>query len=211
MKLLGFILFTFISITSSVAQQATTDSITENGRKLLTLLDASRVEELWQKGYRVNWETGQTVAVSNNPSSTHCSVFAASFAKKVGVYILRPPEHKQSLLANGQYDWLQTNMAAHEGWQKVNNGVDAQNLANKGYLVVTVFKNADEKKPGHIAVIRPAVKPLDLLQDEGPQVTQSGGKNHYSISLIKGFANHPDAWPNGVIFYEHKVNWVGIK
>lgn len=209
MKLLGFILFSFISI-STFAQVATTDSITENGRKLLTLLDSSKVEELWQKGYRIDWETGQTVAVSNNPKSTHCSAFAASFAKKVGIYLLRPPEHKQSLLANAQYDWLQTNMATHEGWEKVNTGVDAQNLANKGYLVVTVFKNADEKRPGHIAIIRPAVKTLKKLAKEGPQTTQSGLTNAYSIALIDGFSHHPGAWPDGVIFYKHPINWTSV-
>lgn len=210
MKLLGFILFSFISFTS-FAQVATTDSITENGRKLLKLLDSSRVEELWQKGYKVDWETGQTTAVSNNPSSTHCSAFAASIAKKVGVYILRPPEHKQTLLANAQFDWLQSNMAAREGWEKVNTGVDAQNFANKGYLVVASLKNPDEKRPGHIAVIRPAVKTFRLIEKEGPQTTQSGNTNAYSISLRRGFSNHPGAWPDGVIFYKHAIDWGNLK
>ena len=210
MKKLTFLLFTFITITS-FAQEALTDSITANGRKLLKLLDSARVEELWQKGYRVDWETGQTVAVSSNPSSTHCSAFAASFSKKVGVYLLRPPEHKQSLLANAQYEWLETNSSANEGWVKVNSGLEAQNLANKGYLVVTVFKNEDERKPGHIAVIRPAIKSLKRLQKEGPQTTQSGGTNAYSIALIDGFSHHPGAWPDGVIFYEHPIDWSSIK
>ena len=210
MKTLTFLLFTFITITS-FAQEALTDSITANGRKLLKLLDSSRVEELWQKGYRVEWETGQTVAVSSNPSSTHCSAFAASFSKKVGVYLLRPPEHKQSLLANAQYEWLQTNSSANEGWVKVNSGLEAQNLANKGYLVVAAFKNPDEKRPGHISVIRPAVKTWRQIEKEGAQTTQSGNTNAYSISLKRGFSNHPGAFPDGVIFYEHPIDWSSIK
>ena len=210
MKKLTFLLFTFITITS-FAQEALTDSITANGRKLLKLLDSSRVEELWQKGYRVEWETGQTVAVSSNPSSTHCSAFAASFSKKVGVYLLRPPEHKQSLLANAQYEWLQTNSSANEGWVKVNSGLEAQNLANKGYLVVAAFKNPDEKRPGHISVIRPAVKTWRQIEKEGAQTTQSGNTNAYSISLKRGFSNHPGAFPDGVIFYEHPIDWSSIK
>jgi len=208
-KKLTFLLFTFITITS-YAQEATTDSITANGRKLLQLLDSSRVEELWQKGYRVNWETGEQETASSNPASTHCSAFAAAFSKKVGIYLLRPPEHKQALLANAQFDWLQTYNATTEGWVKVNSGLEAQNLANKGYLVVTVFKNADEHKPGHIAVIRPAIKTLKKLNREGPQTTQSGATNAYSIALIDGFSHHPGAWPDGVIFYEHPIDWANI-
>lgn len=210
MRRLAFLFFTFIAF-ASYAQQATTDSINVDGRKLLQLLDSSKVEELWPKGYRVNWETGESVAVSTSTHSTHCSAFAASFAKKVGVYLLRPPEHKQNLLANAQFDWLQTSSATREGWQKVSSALDAQNLANKGHLVVTVCKNPDETKPGHIAVVRPAVKTLSSLIDEGPQVTQAGNVNHYSVTLRKGFSNHPDAWPDGVIFYEHSIDWTSIK
>jgi len=210
MKRFAFLLFTFISI-SSFSQEVTTDSITENGRKLLNLLDSSRVEALWKKGYRVNWETGETVSVSNKSTTTHCSAFAASFSKKVGVYILRPPEHVQILLANAQFDWLQSDKATTEGWVKVNTGMEAQNLANKGYLVVTVFKNENELKPGHIAVIRPAIKTWSLLQKEGPQTTQSGATNAYSIALVDGFSHHPGAWPNNVIFYEHPVDWTNFK
>jgi hypothetical protein len=50
MKKLTFILFTFMAF-ATFAQQETTDSITANGQKLLKLLDASKVEELWQKGF----------------------------------------------------------------------------------------------------------------------------------------------------------------
>lgn len=206
MKKLTFILFTFLALTT-FAQQGTTDSITANGQKLLKLLDASKVEELWQKGYRVDWETGQTVAVSNNPKSTHCSAFAAAFAKQMGIYLLRPPEHKQNLLANAQYDWIQSSSAEKEGWKKVNDGLTAQNEANKGNLVVTIFKNPDESHPGHISIIRPAVKSIKLLNKEGPQTTQAGGTNSYSIPLKYGFGNHPGAWPDGVIFYEHEVSY----
>jgi len=209
MKRIALLLFTFISL-ASYAQEATTDSITADGRKLLQLLDGSKVEELWPAGYQVNWETGEPIKVSKSTHSTHCSAFAASFSKKLGVYLLHPPAHGQNLLANAQFDWLQSDEATKEGWQKVANGLDAQNLANKGYLVITAIKNPDTTKPGHAAVIRPTVKTLSLLQDEGPQVTQSGRVNHYSISLIKGFANHPGAWPNGVIFYEHPIDWKSI-
>ncbi len=210
MKKLTFLLFTLITL-NSFSQEVTTDSITENGRKLIKLLDATRVEDLWKKGFKVDWETGETVSVSSKPTTTHCSAFAASFSKKVGVYLLRPPEHEQTLLANAQFDWLQSNNATTEGWVKVTNGMEAQNFANKGYLVVTAFKNEDERRPGHIAVIRPAMKTWSVLQKEGPQTTQSGATNAYSIALVDGFSHHPGAWPNGVIFYEHPVDWASVR
>ena len=209
MKRIALLLFTFISL-ASYSQEATTDSITADGRNLLKLLDGSKVEELWPAGYQVDWETGEPKKISNSSHSTHCSAFAASFSKRVGVYLLHPPAHGQNLLANAQFDWLQSDEAAKKGWQKVSNGLEAQNLANKGFLVITAIKNPDETRPGHVAVIRPAVKTLSLLSEEGPQVTQSGRVNHYSIALIKGFANHPGAWPNGVIFYKHSIDWNSI-
>ena len=209
MKRIALVLFTLISFIS-YAQEAKTDTITADGKKLLQLIDNSKVEELWPAGYQVDWETGEPKKVSTSTHSTHCSAFAASFSKKVGVYLLHPPEHGQNLLANAQFDWLQSDAATKEGWEKVASGLEAQNLANKGYLVVTAIKNSDETKPGHVAVIRPAVKSLFILEDEGPQVAQSGKVNHYSISLLKGFANHPGAWQNGVIFYKHSRVWASI-
>ena len=210
MKRFVIIALLFVAFSAN-GQESVCDSISANGLRLMKLLDATRVEELWQKGFRVNWETGETIAVSNNPRSTHCSAFAASFSKQMGIYLLRPPEHKQTLLANAQYDWLQSENAKKEGWILVKSALEAQNLANKGYLVVTVYKNEDASRPGHIAIIRPAVKKLSLLQKEGPQVTQSGGTNAFSISLKRGFGNHPDAWPDGVLFFEHELDWKFIK
>ena len=210
MKKLLFVLYTFITF-SSFSQVTFSDSITSNGRKLIQILDSSHVEELWLKGYRVDWETGQPLAVSKNPKSTHCSAFAASIAKKMGIYLLRPPEHKSTLLANAQYDWIQTSSAEKEGWTKVNDGLTAQNEANKGNLVITIFKNPDETRPGHISIIRPAVKSIKLITKEGPQTTQAGGTNAFSIPLKHGFGNHPGAWPDGVIFYEHTIDWNSVR
>jgi len=206
MNRLILILFTFLTI-SSFAQETSTDSITENGKRLINLLENSHIEELWQKGYRINWETGASICPSKKSTSTHCSAFAASFAKKVGIYLLCPPQHETHLLANAQYDWLQTKEAAKEGWVQLKKAVEAQNHANKGELVVAVYKNEDETKPGHIAIIRPSIKSNKQLEEEGPQITQAGAINYYSISLKVGFKHHLKACPNGVRYYKNKIKW----
>ena len=47
---------------------------------------------------------GSDVSPVTDP--THCSAFVASFSKQLGVYMLRPPDHSPTLLANAQMRWL---------------------------------------------------------------------------------------------------------
>ena len=45
---------------------------------------------------------------------------------------------------------------------------------------------------------------LKSFAAEGPDVIQAGGTNFNSTNLKRGFANHPQAFPNGEIrFYTH--------
>ncbi len=203
MKRLLFIIAIFLYF-NVYAQSTSTDSITSNALKLSKLLDSVHLDRLWLKGYNVNWLTGES---TSKGGATHCSAFAASFADKLGIYFLRPPQHSQTLLANAQCDWLATDSAKGLGWTKVATALEAQNLANKGYLVMVGYKNPVASSSGHMAVIRPYIKTLTLLSQEGPQETQSGDINSTSISVKNGFSSHPLAWPNGVIYYQHAVNW----
>src|SRR4029077_17570359 len=126
-------------------------------------------------------------------------------AKRVGIYVLRPPEHGQILLANAQYDWLATDGAAR-GWQSIADGVEAQRYANQGWLVLATYKNHHDDKPGHIAIVRPSDKDARAIQEEGPQITQAGGSNYRSVALRVGFAGHPAAWErHEVMYYGHRV------
>src|SRR5438045_1572514 len=74
-------------------------AINAEGQNLAALLDGTGVDHLWLAGWHVDWRTGQT----NRPepggpeAKTHCSAFVASVADRLGVYVLRPPEHRQSL------------------------------------------------------------------------------------------------------------------
>ena len=205
MKRLLFFLLILLTL-NSYSQDTTTVPLTGGAPKLVKLLDSTRLDVLWQKGYTVNWLTGVSLSKTSS-TSTHCSAFAAAFADKLGIYFLRPPQHSQTLLANAQCDWLATDTAAQLGWKKVSTQLEAQNLADSGVLVMVGYKSPISSQSGHMAVLRPFIKSLSLLQLEGPQEAQSGDTNAFSIPVKLGFSNHPLAFPNGVIYYQHSVNW----
>lgn len=170
-------------------------------------IDAMEVERHWPAGVHVDWETGIPDGRPGTPGGkhTHCSAFVASAAERLGVYILRPPAHSQALLANAQYDWL-ARVGAREGWTALADAIDAQNRANLGDLVVAVYRNHRDDKPGHIAIVRPGDRSVDDIERDGPQVTQAGSTNHRSVTLRLGFASHPLAWQgHEVRFYAHAV------
>jgi hypothetical protein len=158
------------------------------------------VEEHWIAGAIVDWRNGDPTGqpVKDDGKHTHCSQFAAAACERVGIYLLRPPEHSAALLANAQYDWLEAE-GRGKGWSPVADGKAAQELANRGILVVAVYKNHDPKKSGHIAIIRPSEKSASEIKAEGPEVIQAGGTNRNSCSLKKGFGNHPGAFAKGEI------------
>jgi hypothetical protein len=180
--------------------------ITPEGRHLAEVLDSMHVEEHWIAGAIVDWRTGDPTGklITDNGKHTHCSQFAAAACDKLGIYILRPPEHSSVLLANAQFDWLPGDGRA-KGWTQVADGVAAQDLANRGQIVVAVCQNADPKKSGHIAIVRPGTKTPEQIAKEGPDVVQAGGTNFNSASLKRGFSNHPDAFPGGIRYYAHEA------
>ena len=184
------------------------EDIARLAQKAVAVIDALNVERRWPAGVHVQWESGEPDGkpATGMGKHTHCSAFAASAAKHLGVYLLRPPQHPQALLANAQYDWLESK-GAQEGWQPVRDGVEAQALANRGLLVVATYRNPKDNKPGHIAIVRPSDKGRAAIQSEGPQITQAGGTNYRSTSLKQGFASHPFAWThNEVRYYAHAID-----
>ncbi|MFX7052567.1 hypothetical protein ABTH91_21265, partial [Acinetobacter baumannii] len=77
------------------------------GKCLRDFYIKENVVEKWLAGHHINWETGEP----DNPNATkeiktHCSAFVAAACKQLNIYILRPPQHAQELLANAQFDWL---------------------------------------------------------------------------------------------------------
>jgi hypothetical protein len=200
----------FASVAASLlffAAAGHAQTITPKAAAIFDTVDAMDVEHHWPAGLHVNWETGQP---DGRPESavgkhTHCSAFVAAAAKKFGIYILRPPEHPQTLLANAQYDWLQTE-GVRKGWRPVGSAIDAQDAANRGEFVVAAYQNSHADKPGHIAIVRPSVRPPASIVRDGPEVTQAGSTNHRAVTLAQGFAGHPAAWiRHEVRFYAHAV------
>jgi hypothetical protein len=181
--------------------------------ELFQIIDSMDVEHHWPAGEHVSWESGIPDGKPEISAGkhTHCSAFVAAAAKRVGIYILRPPEHAQVLLANAQYDWLASDGPA-QGWKPIADGIEAQRYANEGWFVLAAYKNHHDDKPGHIVIVRPGDKDLHQLREEGPQVTQAGGTNYRSVALRQGFAGHPAAWENHeVVYYAHAVDAQALK
>ena len=200
---------TFFLLVLAFARLAMGGPITAEGEKLRSFLDSMHVEEHWIAGAVVDWRTGEPTGqpVTDDGKHTHCSQFAAAACERLGVYLLRPPEHRATLLANAQFDWL-PEKGRESDWSPVGDGKTAQELANRGTLVVAVYKNHDPKKSGHIAIIRPSTKSDAELETGGPEVTQAGGTNHNSCSLKEGFRNHPDGFGKSEIrFFSHPATF----
>ena len=178
------------------------------GRRLAATLDSMNVESLWLAHEHVNWESGEPDkgADYEGPGNhSHCSAFAAAAAKRLGVYLLRPPEHGQVLLANAQAEWISSAAAQNSGWESVSDMREAQRLANQGNLVLVLFQNSDKHVPGHIAIVRPSEKSPKALRENGPQIIMAGNHNYASTNVRFGFQNHPGAWPDGVLYYVHML------
>jgi hypothetical protein len=183
-------------------------SITASGERLAATLDGMHVESLWLAHEHINWETGEpdrNAEYEGPGNHTHCSAFAAAAAKRLGVYLLRPPEHGQQLLANAQAEWLAGEAGRQAGWRRVLDMRKAQRLANEGSLVLVLFQNPDKHVPGHIAIVRPSEKSAEALAGNGPELIQAGEHNHTKINVRIGFENHPGAWPDGVLYYVHSL------
>ena len=206
--LLAFLILALPSLVEANVQARCCGDVTPAGHRLAESLDSMRVESLWLANEHINWETGEPDRGGNyeGPGKhTHCSAFAASAAKKLGIYLLRPPEHGQLLLANAQAEWLRSPEARDKGWQRVGSAREAQGEANRGNLVVVVFENSDKQVPGHVAIVRPSDKSSRALERDGPQIIQAGQHNHTSTVVRVGFRNHPGAFPGGVRYYVHPL------
>lgn len=206
----------FIGGLASAGTAAFTSIASANGRpflprtgKLFVMLDCMQVEERWLAGAHVDWVTGlpDGIPVSGHGQHTHCSAFAASLAMRVGVYLLRPPQHSQELLANAQCEWLAT-QGYRAGWQPVPDHFAAQEIANGGDLVVATYHNHNPSKPGHIGIVRPSRKSNEQILAEGPDSTMASTINHRIISIRDGFSSHPSAWEhNELRYYAVKLYW----
>lgn len=180
------------------------------GMKLRQMYLDMHVEKLWQNGVHVDWRTGlpdDPNATTEN--ATHCSAFVAGACARMDIYILRPPEHVQELLANAQYKWLFSVEATKMGWHQLKgNGIyrRAQQAANAGYMVVAAYKNPNPQRAGHIVCVMPARISIDSISSFGPKVIQSSRVNSSNVSFREAFKRVLNAWPasNVLFFYNDR-------
>lgn len=182
------------------ALPAPASEITPAGEHLARVLDKMDVEHHWQPGERVYWRTGKPTH-PHRYFATHCSAFVAAACDRLGVYILRPPSHSQTLLANAQQRWL-LKEGPDRGWKRVGTWQEAQDLANEGMVVVASYRNSNSHKPGHVAIVRPSTKSAEAIAEEGPDVAYAGRQNHSRASLFQGFKSHPK---DEILFFAHKA------
>ena len=76
-------------------------------------------------------------------AKTHCSAFVAAMAERLGIYVLRPPQHSQRLLANAQMRWLRDHGRSSPDGRRLGSDAEAQEAANRGELVVEAYENPD--------------------------------------------------------------------
>jgi hypothetical protein len=184
-------------------------TISPDGHKLIALLDSLDVEHHWLPHESVHWQNGDPGPHRRHEAVTsHCSAFAAAVSLRLHVYLLRPPQHETVFLASAQGHWL-AREGQGEGWVNVD-ATEAQRRANLGQFVVVDYISPIPHKPGHIAVIRPAEKTAAQLAQDGPEDTQAGGHNHNDYIVARSFNSHAGAWPDGVRFYAHPVDWAKV-
>ncbi len=178
--------------------------ITKDGMKLLDFINSFDVANHWLPSQYIDWLTGKPIPYHKGAYTSHCSAFVAAITTRLNIYIPNPSVFSAVLLANRQNKWL-LKEGAKNGWIQLHSFVDAQNFANQGYLVLAGHLNANPKRPGHIAVVRPANKSLSLIEKEGPQIAQAGIRNYNSASLKMGFKR--SFYNNSITFFAHKITW----
>jgi hypothetical protein len=190
---------------------SSTETVSAKGQLLAAELDSMGVETKWIAGQRVDWRSGLPSGkpLTRPGRHTHCSAFVAAAAERVGIYILRPPEHSPVLLANAQNAWLHED-GADEGWRELPNAEAAQAAANDGELVLASYLSRRPDTPGHIAIVRPAARSAEAIAADGPLVIQAGTVNSSAISLREGFAGHPRALRGqGLSYFAHEIEPAG--
>lgn len=89
---------------------------------------------------------------------------------------------------------------------QITSGGQAQALANQGLLVIVGVPGRTAHKPGHIAIVYPAMLSPDELAAHGPMITQAGEDNAVLTTTREGFKYHHGAWPDRLLWFSHKVS-----
>ncbi len=194
-------------------------SLTAGGYRLMAFIDGFPIDTQWLTGHRIVWQTGQQNGPDGiGPSDhTHCSAFVAALALDLNIYILRPPNHGQELLADAQMAWLGGGAssgptAAESGWRSLGSAsgsgvlAAAVDAANQGKLVFAGYNQppvGGVQRSGHVVAVRPQTT---IDAEAGPQVVMAGTNNWRAISMRSAFESHAGAWPDGITVYVHDTD-----
>lgn len=157
----------------------------------------------------------QDTLLRMSPYTSHCSAYAAWISQKVFGVNLAPTQIGDWCHAAAEQRDIM--MSLSDWWTKIDS-VQAQLSANKGKLVVAVYKlddpdKEDYKQNGHIAIVLPITREMirylqqfphypksPIVQDtqtfiefikiNGPEITQSGGLNFSHTVCANGFSNY---------------------
>jgi hypothetical protein len=202
----------FIVLSVRVSAQALV--IDSSGAKLRAFYQHMDVTHLWLKGHNIDWETGRTVSDGISNNNTYCTRFVAATCKRLNICTLRPTDYETHFSANAMFDWMQTSEAKKKGWVPIiaDDPFDvfstAQKYANKGTVVVVVYKDNSGGTPGHSALVMPAVITYDEVKKSGPVLIQAGNFNSDSTRFMRTFRKRIQRWPDDAISFYYNKNKV---
>jgi hypothetical protein len=189
-----------ITVKPPVIKANETLPLAPAGSSLAVMLDRMDVEHRWLPGQTVAWRTGDSVDPARGPASNAGAFVAAAGAQ---LKVPMPLATDDNLLAASQHDWL-VNEGVRKGWVEVG-AMEAQLLANQGWLVVAAWKDGaakgEKSLAGQTAIVRPSRKPAADIAANGPHLTEAGPHNHNDISLKDGF---PSKAIKQVVFLAHR-------
>ena len=178
--------------------------ISAQGAILAQRLDGMDVENHWLPGQDVSWRTGNPVNDDPGPSSNG-SQFVAAVCARLKVVMAEPASN--NLYPDSQYNWL-VNEGTGSGWVALGGDVEAQLLANQGWVVVAAWKSStpasDRSMAGQTAVVHPNGAPVEAVADRGPAITVAGPQNHSNIALKDAF---PPAAQDQVTYLACRPRW----
>jgi hypothetical protein len=161
--------------------------LSREGRALAATLDGMDVEHHWRADGRVDWRSGNTVDENEEGTWSNSGAFVAAVGARFKLPMPSPDE--VNFLPQNQYDWLLFD-GKPKGWIALGE-VEAQLLANQGWIVIAAWKNpaaaGERQTAGVVAVVRPDNKPVGEVASAGPTVTLAGQQNLKSVPLGKAF------------------------
>lgn len=188
-------------------------NITIGGQSLAVLFNQTNVEFLWKNKNAINWFNGQSIHDLSGelPKLNHSGAYIASVLRKLGIYILQPPQASQTLLENNQHDWLLEIGIIDYNYtylgNNLNSRINAQKEANKGNIVIASYKNINEELPGNIAFVIPFLTDTTEITLNGCRVIQASFINYNSVFLKEAFSLFPNAFDNFLIdFFSYSIN-----